>query len=482
MKLTLNTPSLLDTSSQALFILVDAEQLKQIPATYKINDLDQIIATTQFKASLNEVLPLIGKITQQTNSSLIGLDQATELSPAKLAKIAQTVIKASQKKFQKISIDLSALPAELHYLFALSLTQAAYAFDEYKSKKNAFALHSIELIAEHPCLTTEQLLLIEAVAQGQNLARDLGNRPGNICFPEYLAEQARQLAAEFPDLLTVTVIDEQQMADLGMHSFLAVSKGSDRPGRVITLEYKAHADQAPVVLVGKGVTFDTGGISLKPGAGMDEMKFDMCGAASVLGTIRALCEAKLPIHVVGAIAAAENMPSARATRPGDIVTTMSGQTVEILNTDAEGRLVLCDTLTYIKRFNPALVIDIATLTGACVVALGSVLTGLFTPDDELATELTQAGQTSFDRVWRMPVLDDYQEQLDSTIADIANIGGPKAGAVTAACFLQRFTRDYRWAHLDIAGTAWNSGTAKGATGRPVPLLMQFLANRAKSNG
>lgn len=482
MKLTLNTAPRLDTSSQALFILVDAEQPKQAQATYKINDLDQTVTATQFKANFNEVLPLIGKIAQQANSSLIGLAKAAELSPAKLAKIAQTVIKASQKKFKKISIDLSALPAELHYLFALSLTQAAYAFDEYKSKKNAFALHSIELITEHTCLTTEQLLLIEAVAQGQNLARDLGNRPGNICFPEYLAEQALQLAAEFPDLLTITVIDEQQMADLGMHSFLAVSKGSDRPGRVITLQYKAHPDQAPVVLVGKGVTFDTGGISLKPGAGMDEMKFDMCGAASVLGTIRALCEAKLPIHVVGAIAAAENMPSARATRPGDIVTTMSGQTVEILNTDAEGRLVLCDTLTYIKRFNPALVIDIATLTGACVVALGSVLTGLFTPDDALATELTQAGQTSFDRVWRMPVLDDYQEQLDSTIADIANIGGPKAGAVTAACFLQRFTRDYRWAHLDIAGTAWNSGAAKGATGRPVPLLMQFLANRAKSNG
>ena len=267
-----------------------------------------------------------------------------------------------------------------------------------------------------------------------------------------------------------------------MGAFLAVSKGSDRPGRIITLEYQAYRPEAPVVLVGKGITFDTGGISLKPGPGMDEMKFDMCGSASVLGTIRALCEAKLPIHVVGAIAAAENMPSGKATRPGDIVTTMSGQTVEILNTDAEGRLVLCDALTYVKRFNPALVIDIATLTGACVVALGSVLTGMFTPDDELAAELNAAGQNAFDRVWRMPVLEDYQEQLDSPFADIANIGGPKAGSVTAACFLQRFTRDYRWAHLDIAGTAWNSGTNKGATGRPVPLLMQFLANRVNTNG
>jgi len=241
-------------------------------------------------------------------------------------------------------------------------------------------------------------------------------------------------------------------------------------------------EEAPVVLVGKGVTFDTGGISLKPGLGMDEMKFDMCGAASVLGTIRALCEAKLPIHVIGAVAAAENMPSGHATRPGDIVTTMSGQTVEILNTDAEGRLVLCDTLTYVKRFNPALVIDIATLTGACVVALGKVLSGLFTPDDELAAEITRAGEQSHDRVWRMPVLDDYQEQLDSPFADMGNIGGPQAGSVTAACFLQRFTTDYRWAHLDVAGTAWLSGAAKGATGRPVPMLMQFLANRAAANG
>lgn len=339
----------------------------------------------------------------------------------------------------------------------------------------------MNFIATQSVLTEQQLQLISAIQNGQNYTRDLGNRPGNICFPEYLAEQALALEAEFPDLLKVTVLDEQQMADLGMGAFLAVSKGSDRPGRIITLEYQANRSEAPVVLVGKGVTFDTGGISLKPGAGMDEMKYDMCGSASVLGTLRALCESKLPIHVVGAIAA-ENMPSGGATRPGDIVTTMSGQTVEILNTDAEGRLVLCDTLTYVKRFNPALVIDIATLTGACVVALGSVLTGMFTPDEELATELSLAGQTSFDRVWRMPVIEDYQEQLDSPFADIANIGGPKAGAVTAACFLQRFTREYRWAHLDIAGTAWNSGANKGATGRPVPLLMQFLINRAQANG
>ena len=482
MELTINTSLSASTTRQTLYILVDSENLQHVQDTYKISDLNALIEATQFKASFNETLPLIGKLPEAVQCTLLGLDKASEIQASKLAKIAQTIIKASQKKHASISIDISALPSELHYLFALSLTQAAYSYDEYKSKKNGFSLENIEFIASTTTLSNEQLGLVKAVQSGQNYSRDLGNCPPNICYPEYLAEQARALVAEFPDLLKVTVLEEQQLADLGMNAFLAVSKGSDRPGRVITLEYKADIAQAPIVLVGKGVTFDTGGISLKPGAGMDEMKYDMGGAASVLGTIRALCEAQLPIHVVGAIAAAENMPSGHATRPGDIVTTMSGQTVEILNTDAEGRLVLCDTLTYIKRFNPELVIDIATLTGACVVALGSVVSGLFTPDDELAAEITQAGQTSFDRVWRMPIYDDYQEQLDSPFADIANIGGPKAGAVTAACFLQRFTRDYRWAHLDVAGTAWNSGANKGATGRPVPLLMQFIANRAQNNG
>ncbi|ENW88453.1 hypothetical protein F906_00369 [Acinetobacter pseudolwoffii] len=482
MKLTINTSFPENGSSQSLLILVDSEQLQNTTSTYQINNLDRLIEASQFKAALAESLSLIGQVSQSSHAALIGLGKVAELQPAKLAKIAQTIIQATQKKFKQISVDLTQLPQELHYLFALALTQASYGYDEYKSKKNEFVLEQIDLIATHSVLTTEQLQLVQAVQSGQNLARDLGNRPSNICFPEYLADQAIALAAEYPDLLKVTVLDEQQMADLGMGAFLAVSQGSERPGRIISIEYQSERSEAPVVLVGKGITFDTGGISLKPGAGMDEMKYDMCGAASVLGTMRALCESRLALHVVGTIAAAENMPSGKATRPGDIVTTMSGQTVEILNTDAEGRLVLCDTLTYVKRFNPALVIDIATLTGACVVALGSVLTGLFTPDDKLAAELETAGQHSFDRVWRMPVIDDYQEQLDSPFADIGNIGGPKAGSVTAACFLQRFTREYRWAHLDVAGTAWNSGANKGATGRPVPLLMQFLANRVQTNG
>ncbi|TCM71124.1 leucyl aminopeptidase [Acinetobacter calcoaceticus] len=482
MKLTINVSLPENNASEYLLILADQSTLQNAQSTYQISDIEQHIKLSQFNFALADVLPIIGKVTSQPNTALVGIENATRLKAAKLAKIAEAIVKNSQKKFKQISIDISALAPELHYLFALNLTQAAYAYDIYKSKKNQFVLEQVNLISDQPSLNPEQINLIHAMAQGQNLARDLGNCPGNICYPEYLAQQALDLAAQYPDLLKVTVLEEQQLADLGMNAFLAVSKGSDRPGRVITIEYQAQLEQAPVVLVGKGVTFDTGGISLKPGLGMDEMKYDMCGAASVLGTLRALCEVKLPIHVVGAIAAAENMPSGHATRPGDVVTTMSGQTVEILNTDAEGRLVLCDTLTYVKRFNPALVIDIATLTGACVVALGKVVSGLFSPDNELAAEITQAGEQSFDRVWRLPVIEDYQELLNSNFADIGNIGngGPQAGAITAACFLERFTRDYRWAHLDVAGTAWLSGAAKGATGRPVPLLVQFIANRAQT--
>jgi leucyl aminopeptidase len=317
----------------------------------------------------------------------------------------------------------------------------------------------------------------ESIATGLNYARDLGNLPPNICHPSYLAEQAH-LLAKGQRKLTVSILSEKDMEKLGMGAFLAVSKGSDQEGKLISMEYHGgKKGDKPVVLVGKGVTFDTGGISIKPAAAMDEMKFDMCGAASVFGVMKALVAAKLPINVVGVVAAAENMPSGKATRPSDIVTTMSGQTVEILNTDAEGRLVLCDALTYVKKYDPAIVIDIATLTGACVVALGKVVSGLFSADDALANDLLQAGQQSNDRTWRMPVLDDYQELLDSPFADMGNIGGPYGGAITAACFLSRFTKDYTWAHLDIAGVAWHSGAQKGGTGRPVPLLLEYLHNR-----
>lgn len=479
MKLTINTSFPENGSSQSLLILVDSEQLQNTTSTYQINNLDRLIEASQFKAALAESLSLIGQVSQSSHAALIGLGKVAELQPAKLAKIAQTIIQATQKKFKQISVDLTQLPQELHYLFALALTQASYGYDEYKSKKNEFVLEQIDLIATHSVLTTEQLQLVQAVQSGQNLARDLGNRPGNICFPEYLADQAIALAAEYPDLLKVTVLDEQQMADLGMGAFLAVSQGSERPGRIISIEYQSERSEAPVVLVGKGITFDTGGISLKPGAGMDEMKYDMCGAATVMGVMSAALQLKLPINLIGVLTCAENMPSGGASRPGDIVTSMSGQTIEILNTDAEGRLVLCDALTYVKRFNPKSVVNIATLTGACIVALGDKTSGLMGNNDELISQLLAAGKQAGDIAWQLPLFDDYQEQLDSPFADMANIGGPKAGTITAGCFLSRFTKDYPWAHLDIAGTAWISGgKEKGATGRPVPLLTRFLLDQA----
>ena len=316
-----------------------------------------------------------------------------------------------------------------------------------------------------------------AVTHGVSLARDLGNLPPNVCTPSHLADEARELARRYR--MKLTVLGREDMERIGMRTLLSVAQGSAQPPRFITLEHRGGPKtQKPVVLVGKGITFDTGGISIKPAAEMDEMKFDMCGAAAVLGTLKAAGEMRLPLNLVGAIPATENMPGGRATRPGDIVTSLSGQTVEILNTDAEGRLILCDALTYVERFRPAAVIDIATLTGACVIALGHVATGLFANDEALAREVVTAGEDACDRVWRMPLWDDYQEQLKSNFADFANIGGRPAGAVTAACFLARFAKKYTWAHLDIAGTAWKSGKEKGATGRPVPLLTQFLIHRA----
>ncbi|MEH6357411.1 MAG: leucyl aminopeptidase [Pseudomonadales bacterium] len=317
-----------------------------------------------------------------------------------------------------------------------------------------------------------------AIGKGKQLARTLGDLPGNICTPTYLAEQALQFDKAYKAVNT-SILEEKQMEKLGMGSLLSVSAGSVEPAKLIVMNYKGgNKDDAPQVLVGKGITFDTGGISLKPGAGMDEMKYDMCGAASVFGTLLAAAEMKLPINVIGIIAAAENMPNGEATKPGDIVTSLSGKTIEVLNTDAEGRLVLCDALTYAEMFNPAAIIDIATLTGACIIALGHHTSAVFSNQNGLAQQIIKAGESSADAAWQLPIGEQYQEQLKSNFADIANIGGRAAGSITAACFLARFTEDQRWAHLDIAGTAWNSGSNKGATGRPVPLLTQYLLDRA----
>ena len=316
------------------------------------------------------------------------------------------------------------------------------------------------------------------IALGSALTRDLANLPANVCTPSHLGQRARELAREHRSI-RVQVLGEPELRRLKMGSFLSVTAGTDEPARLIVLRYNGGAPrQAPVALVGKGVTFDSGGISLKEPVGMDEMKFDMTGAASVLGAIKAAAEIGLPINLVGVIPACENMPSGRATKPGDVVRSMSGQTIEVINTDAEGRLILCDALTYAERYEPACVVDIATLTGACVIALGSVASGLFANDDALAEELLRSGTDAGDPAWRLPLWDEYQIQLKSNFADMSNLGGRPAGAVTAACFLARFTKAFKWAHLDIAGTSSVSGDAKGANGRPVPLLADFLIGRA----
>jgi len=318
----------------------------------------------------------------------------------------------------------------------------------------------------------------QAIGAGIAVARECANLPPNVATPAYLADQTKALAKSHG--IKVEVLDQKGIEKLGMGSFLSVAKGSDVPPRFIVAKYEGAArTQAPIVLVGKGITFDSGGISLKPGAGMDEMKFDMGGAASVLGTLRAVAELKPKINLVVLIAACENMPSGRAVKPGDVVTSMSGQTIEILNTDAEGRLILCDALTYAERLKPAAVVDVATLTGACVIALGGVRSGMYASDDELAAALSAAGETALDPCWRLPLDDDYADGLKTNFADVANVAGREGGSITAAKFLQRFASKYRWGHLDIAGTAWKGGGAKGATGRPVGLLTHFVLSQVR---
>ncbi|WP_273028677.1 leucyl aminopeptidase [Massilia timonae] len=364
----------------------------------------------------------------------------------------------------------------------IGASDAEFRTDGQKSKKDPAIAGVRKIVVAAPSAGLDKAALSQAaaIANGMNLTKELGNLSPNVCTPTFLATTARKLADDYG--FDIEVLERKQLEALKMGSFLSVAKGSDEAPKFIVLKHNGgKAKDAPVVLVGKGITFDTGGISLKPGPGMDEMKYDMCGAGSVLGTFRAIGEMGLKLNVVGIVAACENMPSGRASKPGDIVTAMNGTTIEILNTDAEGRLILCDALTYAERFKPAAVVDIATLTGACIVALGHHTSGLFTRDDAahdaLATELLDAGKQAGDVAWRFPLGEIYNDQLKSNFADLANIGTPGAASITAACFLENFTRKYTWAHLDIAGTAWKSGANKGATGRPVPLLTTFLMNR-----
>ena len=412
---------------------------------------------------------------KQTTSSIKKmsetLSRALINSPAADAHIVMDgltqKLKAPQTLLEQISLQLTLA----HYQYSHTLN---------KRKKPPRSLKRASISPGVLCsmgVARRAILAGSATGHGANLTRELVNLPGNICTPKHLASEARKLARSDASV-TTTVLDERKMAELGMHSLLSVGNGSEQPSQLIIIKYQGAASTArPYCLVGKGITFDTGGISLKPGAKMDEMKFDMGGAGSVFGAMKAASLMKLPINIVGVIAAAENMPSGRATKPGDVVTSMSGKTIEILNTDAEGRLVLCDALTYAARFSPVEVIDIATLTGAIIVSLGQEATGIFSNDDHLANSLLSAGERSHDRGWRFPIWEEYHRQLDSPFADLANIGAGGAGSITAACFLSQFAEDYKWAHLDIAGTAFRSAP-KGATGRPVPMLVQYLRERA----
>ena len=420
---------------------------------------------------------------------LVGCGRERDLGDSQYRKIVSNAVNTLNEKGAMEAVCYLTELNVKHHDITWKVRQAVetaqntlYRFDQMKSKKDTERRPLRKLIfsvsSRRELTDGEQALQVGlAISQGVELTKNLGNMPANICTPAYLADQAKELATHYKSI-KVEIFETADIEKFGMGSFLSVAHGSAQPPKLITLEYSGDKKQGkPVVLVGKGVTFDSGGISIKPADKMDEMKYDMCGAASVLGTLTAIAEMRLPINVVGVIPATENMPSGTATKPGDIVTSMSGQTIEILNTDAEGRLILCDALTFSERYEPVAVIDIATLTGACVVALGKHAIGLLSNHSPLAHDLLNAGKISGDRAWELPLWDEYQEQLKSNFADMANIGGREGGTITAACFLSRFTKKFHWAHLDIAGTAWLSGDKKGATGRPVPLLTQYLMDR-----
>jgi len=469
-----------DGSLTAAASAVDAASEGALSAVLKQGDLDK-------KAGSTLMLPVLPGVAAQ-RVLVVSLGAPDELNDKAFRDAAGAVGKVLAKlpgKDASVCLDVSVPDRDTAWCLqqaARIIAAAAYKFDAPRKKaddKNGNGIGKVQFLIEGSASSALKAAVAQglAVANGMALTRDLGNLPANVCNPTYLADTAVKLGKKTK--LKITVLERADMEKLGMGSLLSVAQGAHTPPKFIVMEHKGgKAKDAPVVLVGKGITFDTGGISLKPGAGMDEMKYDMCGAASVFGTMKAVADMDLPLNVVGIVPSTENMPGGNATRPGDVVTSMSGQTIEILNTDAEGRLILCDALTYAEKFKPACVIDIATLTGAVIIALGKVPSGLLANDDDLAKELIAVGEKTGDRVWQLPLWEDYQEQLKSNFADMANIGGRDAGTITAACFLARFTKEYKWAHLDIAGTAWVSGDAKGATGRPVPLLTEFLIARA----
>lgn len=450
--------------------------------------LAETLRTEQFEGKVGEVLKLVTPPQIAAKRLfVVGLGGEQRLSPKNFRKVVSQVAH-HLKETPSRSVLLTPIEVEVERFgldwklrqTVIAFEEALYRFDRFKSTKSPpVALRQVILPLERQQEHLQAVAEGEAIASGMHLCRDLANQPPNVCTPAYLAEQAKVLAERFPNL-TVEVLEEADMETLGMGALLAVGRGSGEPAKLIVLQYRGgQNEQKPIILVGKGITFDAGGISLKPPQNMDEMKFDMCGAASVFGTLQAACELKLPLDLVGVIPSCENLPDGRAYKPGDILKTMSGQTVEVLNTDAEGRLILADALTYSERFQPQYVIDIATLTGACLIALGRHATGLLGNHERLIRALLRAGEESLDRAWQLPLWEEYDEQLESNAADMANVGGREAGTITAACFLARFAKKFRWAHLDIAGTAWRSGQRKGPTGRPVPLLVHFLLAQSR---
>ncbi|MEQ5856965.1 leucyl aminopeptidase [Halomonas sp. EF61] len=486
-------PVKIETACLVIPVFKDGELT---PAAAKLDDaserlIGQLIERGDFNAKLGNVqlVPFAPGLCAD-RLLLVGFGERDKCNEGAFCKAVDAAFASlGQLTVDEVSVALTDVPVEDRdagwkaHKIAESALRASYRFTDFKKESGpAPSLKTVSILlseGEDQNAASEGARQGAAVGQGINLARQLGNLPGNVCTPRYLASEAERLASESDGALTTEILDEAALEELGAHSLLSVGHGSDEPSRLIVMRYQGAEDEneSPHVLVGKGITFDTGGISLKPGAGMDEMKFDMCGAASVFGAVASILAIKPKINLVAIVAAAENMPSGRATKPGDIIKTLKGLSVEVLNTDAEGRLVLCDALTYAERFEPASVVDIATLTGAAIIALGHHATGLMSNDDDLALDLLDAGETAWDRAWHLPLWDEYQEQLDSNFADLANIGGRPAGTITAGCFLSRFATDFPWAHLDVAGTAWNSGSAKGATGRPVGLLTRYLLDR-----
>ena len=461
--------------------------------------IERVLKSGDFKGKLGETL-VLRDIVGVTSKKilLVGLGQESNLDGKAFARAVCAAVRTTAdsltiKKALSFLAQVKVKGRDSRWLIKLHVSESLrvlYKFERFKTeqkgveeddgkklKPDNISLTSLQISAPGNISTAESSRAIRdavCLANGVELTRDLGNLPPNICTPGYIRDVAKSLTKGTK--LKCEVFDKKKLEKLGMGSFLAVAQGSVQPPYMVVLTHNGgKAKEAPIVLVGKGITFDSGGISIKPSAAMDEMKYDMCGAATVLGLMKTVAESGIKKNVIGVVVTCENMPSGTATRPGDIVTSKSGRTIEILNTDAEGRLILCDALTYVERFKPKAVIDIATLTGACVIALGGVNTGLFSADDQLAAALTEAGKRSLDPAWRLPLEEEYQDLINSPFADVANVGGREAGSVTAACFLWRFAKSYPWAHLDIAGTAWLSGSKKNATGRPVPLLWEFVS-------